>query len=618
MNNIKKLHDIAEYLGLDNIVSELKSIDLRSKQENASIILPLVGEFSSGKTTLINALTDSKKLETATKPTTATIYEVHFGADKCHAKVMDSSGNIVETENLDELKNGTLNNAKVVTVFDTSKKVPSTTILVDTPGLSSPDPKHKQTLVDFLPQADAILLVSDINQQITRSIIDFIKTMSLSKRQIFLVLTKCDTKSPDELENAKKYISDNIKINLGNISCVSANNNDLNELYSLFNQIQTDKNQIIQTVNAYRIKNIIELLVSRIDELLNSTNDDSSSEESIRLKKHELDKLKRNIDNLIESMNSDIQEKGRSASRNFEDIIFERLDSLVAGSSNNFDTEAISAINNTSSLILNNLKNDIHQLLHKKAAERINTEDAVDLHSLKEIELSQYNIEGLNYNLNLNEAGHQYDGHIATGLKVAAAVAAVAVVATAAPGVLGAGGAAVAGEAGAATAANTAIGISTMADIADTVTDVSSIVSNKKYASKIQNAINFAGQASNQYSAIQNYNNNIGQQMGASKGIVESMVGFVTDKAMGKPQRRRAIHEYMDNTLLPSFKSEMTRITSSLVNTISMSLHQEANETIQEMSNAIEELKKVRKEEREEYNKRISILRNYKNELLTL
>ena len=54
MNNIKKLHDIAEYLGLDNIVSELKSIDLRSKQENASIILPLVGEFSSGKTTLIN------------------------------------------------------------------------------------------------------------------------------------------------------------------------------------------------------------------------------------------------------------------------------------------------------------------------------------------------------------------------------------------------------------------------------------------------------------------------------------------------------------------------------------------------------------------------------------
>ena len=73
MGNTEKLHDIADYLGLSDIVSELEAIDLRSRQENANLILPLVGEFSSGKTTLINALTDSKKLETSTKPTTATI-----------------------------------------------------------------------------------------------------------------------------------------------------------------------------------------------------------------------------------------------------------------------------------------------------------------------------------------------------------------------------------------------------------------------------------------------------------------------------------------------------------------------------------------------------------------
>lgn len=81
MEKISTLIEISEYLGLDNITAELNSIELRSKQENANLVLPLVGEFSSGKTTLINSLTDSKKLETATKPTTATIYEVHFGSD---------------------------------------------------------------------------------------------------------------------------------------------------------------------------------------------------------------------------------------------------------------------------------------------------------------------------------------------------------------------------------------------------------------------------------------------------------------------------------------------------------------------------------------------------------
>ena len=58
---------------------------------------------------------------------------------------MDEKGEIHDIVDLAELKNDTLADARVVTVFDTSKTIPSTTILVDTPGLLSPDPKHKQT-----------------------------------------------------------------------------------------------------------------------------------------------------------------------------------------------------------------------------------------------------------------------------------------------------------------------------------------------------------------------------------------------------------------------------------------------------------------------------------------
>lgn len=206
MNNIGKLLEISEYLGLSNITSELKAIALRSQQENATLVLPLVGEFSSGKTTLINSLTDSKKLETATKPTTATIYEVHFGCDSCRASVLNDKNEFIDIEDISSLKNDALADAKVVTVFDTSVRVPATTILVDTPGLSSPDPKHKQTLVNFLPKADGIMLVSDINQQITRSLTDFIETMKLSKRPIYLVLTKSDTKSANDIEAAKNTL----------------------------------------------------------------------------------------------------------------------------------------------------------------------------------------------------------------------------------------------------------------------------------------------------------------------------------------------------------------------------------------------------------------------------
>lgn len=614
----QRIIQIANDLGFADIVQDLNQISARAGQQDCPLILPLVGEFSSGKTTLINALTDSKKLETATKPTTATIYEVHFGTESSHAKVLNEDGTITEIDDLANLKNDILKDAKVVTVFDTSKKVPSSTILVDTPGLSSPDPKHKQTLVDFLPQADAILLVSDINQQVTRSLTEFVKTMSLSKRPIYLVLTKCDTKSPSDLESAKKYISENIHIGYNNITCVSANSENLDELYTLLNQIQSNKSKILEEVNAQRVKNLVTLTVNRIDELLASTDNNSDMDEAVRRKKYELNKLNRNIDSLLESMTGDINEKGRNASRKFEDTIFDRLDTLVAGKSNNFDAEAVAAINNTSSLILNEFKTDIQSVLREKAQARRGSDESVDLRSLSDIDLSQYSIEGLSYNLSLNTVGHEYDGYIATGVKIAGAVAAVATVAVAAApaAAAGAGGAASVGVGGA--AAETALEIATVADIADTVTDVGSMISNKNTVSRIQQAVSLAGQTSEQYSNIQSYNQNIGQQMGASKGIVESMVGFVTDKTMGKPQRRRAIHDYMDATLIPGFKSEISRIASSLSQLIRNALYQEAESTIAEMTNALEELNRIKKEKKDEYDKRLTLLRDYKNELSIL
>ena len=147
METIDILFEIADYLSFNGIEKELNIIKSRSLQKNANLIIPLVGEFSSGKTTLINVLTDSKKLETATKPTTATIYEVHFGSEKCSAEVLSENGDVQLVEDLAELKNESLADSFMIKVYDTSKKVPSTTVLVDTPGLSSSDPKHKQTLV---------------------------------------------------------------------------------------------------------------------------------------------------------------------------------------------------------------------------------------------------------------------------------------------------------------------------------------------------------------------------------------------------------------------------------------------------------------------------------------
>ena len=602
MENITRILEIANSLGFDDLRKDLERIYERTKQTNAELTFPLVGEFSSGKTTLINALTDSKKLETATKPTTATIYEVHFGCEKCHASVLNANGDFEEYDDISALKNDQLADATVVNIFDTSTKVPSTTILVDTPGLSSPDPRHKQTLVDFLPYADGILLVTDVNQQITRSLTDFIQTMKLSKKPIYLVITKCDTKSQSDLDAAKQYISDNCKLPIQQMACVSSLKDNLQELYTLLDTIQKDKNNIVKQVDGQRVKNIVNEMLARMEELLKVSSTDKDLDEAIRRQEYELNLINRNIERLIEDTKSEIEETERNITRKFEDTISERLETLVVGKSDNFDADAVSAINNTASLLFNDYKFDIQKLLQEKARSRKNTENGLSLRSLEEMDLSSYSISGLNYNLDLNSAGHQYDGMISTGVKVAAAVGAVVAVASTG------GGAAVA----AAATVDNAI------DIADTVSDVGSIVSNNRMVDRIEKVVSIAGKASDNFDAIDGYNQRAGQQVGANRGIVESMVGFVTDKTWGKPQRKRAIRNYMDDTLMPDFKREMKNVGNVLIVNIQKTLQEEASETIEAKRSSLEKLKQERKDKKEDYNQRINQIRDYKHELMTL
>lgn len=632
MENIDVLYEAAQFLGMKNIEEELNAIKAKSG-EDAELVLPLVGEFSSGKTTLINALTDCKKLETATKPTTATIYEVHFGCERCHATVLTSQGERKEVEDIALLKNDALGDALVVNIFDTSNRIPSSITLVDTPGLSSPNPQHKQTLTEFLPHADAILLVTDVNQQLTRSLTDFIKMMKLAKRPIFLIITKCDTKSKEELEQVKKYISENSELPVQQMACVSAQSGDLEELSNLLSKVQKEKTQILQAVNKQRIQTIGNTLIQQIDEMLKASSSDKDLDEAIRRQEYDLSKLERNIDKLVDSANHDIEHQSRNISRRFEDMVSERLDSLVAGKSSSFDNEAVSMINGTASLLLNQFKESIYTILQEKARSAKGTVDGVSLQSLERLDMSELAINGISYNLNLDILGHEYDSMISSGVKVVAAVAAAAAVVSTAGAALAASGAAAAGGAataagGAATAAGGAAAVAEgaaavrnvaiVADVADTMTDVGRIIASRKMASRIEKTMLIANQAQNNLNSIEGVNQQLGQQSGASKGMVESMVGFVTDKMIGKPQRKRAIHNYMEGTLLPQFKDEMKRLEQQLSGSIRSVLHEEAKETVGQMKASLEKLKADKQEKKALFEKRVSKLRDYKNQIITL
>lgn len=599
MKDMERILEIANELNQITIIKELEAIKQRRNSENVKIILPLVGEFSAGKTTLINALTDNKQLETATKPTTSTIYEVHFGCEKCYAEVMSGNGDVINIDNISELKNEDVADAVVINIYDTSTKISPTTIIVDTPGLLSADIKHRQALVNFMPHADGIILVVDINSQLTRSLTEFVKTMEPAKRPVYLVLTKADTKSPEGIEDTKKYIKENTDLPIKDIICVSASHDNLQEFYDLMEQIQKDKNEIIRQVDEIRLKNIINFLLQEINRLQSITATDKDLDNAINNQEKDLKKISTSIERVVNDTECEISDMERKTGRKFQETVFDRLNTLVASKSINFDAEAISAINNTSAAIFNEYRHNVKKFFQKKASEKIGTEGEIALHSLSSVNLEEYSVSGISYNLDLNSIGHQYDGMIATGLKIAAATAAVATVA----GVAGTG----------------IVGAADMAlDAADTVTDIQSIISNKSTANRIENAVNAIGKTGDKLTQINEYNNSIGNQIGCKSGIVESLVGFVTDKTWGKPQRIRAINNYIDSTLLPEFRQALSAISIQIINDASSTLMKEANDVISKKREFLNQLKEQKTSQLSDYRNRMEVLNNYKKELQTI
>lgn len=598
MQNYEKLIEVAQFLNKNTVVEELEKIHAQETQENADLVLALVGEFSAGKTTLINALTDSKALESTTYPTTATIYDVHFCSSSNKAIVYDNDGTSREVENLSTLKNDSLKDAKIVSLYDTSCKIPATTVLVDTPGLSSPEPKHQEVLCKFLPNADAILLVVDINQQMTKSLTDFVKTVKLAKKKMFLIVTKCDTKDDSQKQAALRYIAKNCELPLENCICVSPKTGDLSEFIEIINNISENKKNIIAEISKVRYETIAENLKADLVKLSKVPQNDGEIQNQLQQTRSELSKIQREIDSILEDAQVNINNSMSDVCRDFENKIFDQLDAIVNEDGLDFDKEIQAKINGFSSIVFNILKDDVGNAVQNVIAER-RKNGRLLLQNASALDFSSHTMSQLSYGLKLNEMGHKYDKAISTGLKAAAAAATIyyagpLILESVGPEILAAGG---------------EIGTEATIGAVDTITDIGSIIVAKK-AIDSNNEVVKSNQNKNDISS-----DNSSEQYSEKKDALANVIGFVSDRAVGKPQRRKAIHAYLDDELMPQFKHQLKQFVNKVMSQIRTALNKDAEQDMNDLSESLEKLRDKAKNGQAAYEAHIQQIRTYINQL---
>ncbi len=178
----------------------------------------VVGEFSSGKSYLLNALLGKVRYEaggriagllaTDINPSTATITELGYGTEaSAVAKYpsgreeripMDLLSRFVAVGKNDE--RGALHDATAdedsapsfVVVSVDSPFLQSGFVIADTPGLASLNPAHRRATLGYLPRTDAVLYLIDTQQPFSEGDAAFLGLIGEHVRTIFIVQTKID------------------------------------------------------------------------------------------------------------------------------------------------------------------------------------------------------------------------------------------------------------------------------------------------------------------------------------------------------------------------------------------------------------------------------------------
>ena len=262
-NRLKKAVESLEKIKDSSLVTqtEIFKEDLCTiieRLKNNIFRLAVIGEFSSGKSTFLNAILENDILKHGVEETTATITEIYndvLVGDEILFDVYLFNGKSIKGISLERISEFTTTTSKKYNVVQDIEKVvirkkilenDAKICLVDTPGLNGMADKHKDRTIEQIKNAHAGIYLLNV-RGLTNSDINFIEHICKYQNNIIFVQNFIDTlnelegETPEsKIEEQKKIIEEKIKKNNPNLNykiiAVSARDALISKVPSLYDK----------------------------------------------------------------------------------------------------------------------------------------------------------------------------------------------------------------------------------------------------------------------------------------------------------------------------------------------------------------------------------------------
>ncbi|MCQ2093954.1 MAG: dynamin family protein [Bacteroidaceae bacterium] len=314
-----------------NDLSLKKDEASKTLERNKEVKIPFIGDFSAGKSSLLNAFMGVDLLPTNLTPETAVSYQLYYDTRE-HLVIVRGDGSTEEAP-VDAIKSLKLTPNDMVNVYVNNDKIRELNargiVLVDMPGIDSGIEAHNNAITKYLQEGTIFVIVADAEQGTLRnSAISFIREIKQYSLSAAVLINKADKKSQSDMQqNILPHITDQAKRYIGEgtfVGVTSASTKETGAVSIILNDVDVEsaiKQRCSGAVNGY-INDDITAVQTRIT-IINTGKDEYAEK---------LEQLKNGRDKALRKL-KELDENAQPVADSAQDILDDVSNALNARSS---------------------------------------------------------------------------------------------------------------------------------------------------------------------------------------------------------------------------------------------------------------------------------------------
>lgn len=258
--------------------------ELEALASDFEIRMPLIGSFSCGKSSLLNALLGEKLLATAVTPETAVPAELRFGTER-HLSGQRPDGSSLPVSMAD------LHDSQLAVLVDGGwvvARLPCPVlatrpqlVLVDLPGWDSGVAAHERVIDDYASRSLAYGVVVSVEEGGLRdSLRRALLELAIAQMPVVLILSKADKRPPEDVEAVVERLCKDITALMGRaplaVAITSARKKQLGQLEAALDTLQARAADIFEARVIAPYQHQLEHAAQHLSRLVNQDHQDAA------------------------------------------------------------------------------------------------------------------------------------------------------------------------------------------------------------------------------------------------------------------------------------------------------------------------------------------------------